>query len=170
MPRYRIVPERSEFWAEARSSVHPIRVETTGFEGYLDVEVEEGRLKLDAPVAAHVELEAERLKTGNGLYDRELERRLEVRRYPRIKGDVTEVRAVDSGDRYRVRGELTFHGATKSVEGDVTIRIVADHTLEVEGEREFDIREYGLDPPELLMLRVHPEIRVRGRVVAEREG
>ena len=170
MSRYRIVPERSQFWAEARSSIHPIRVETTGFEGYLDVEVEGDRLKLDGPVSAHVELEVERLKTGNGLYDRELERRLEVRRYPRIKGDVREVHPLDGGNRYHVRGDLSFHGTTKSVEGDVTIRVVNDRTIEIEGEREFDMRDYGLDPPKLLMLRVHPEIKVRGRVVAEREG
>ena len=170
MARFRIVPERSQFFAEARSSVHPIRVDTTGFEGYLDVEVEAGRLKLDGPVNAHVELEAERLKTGNGLYDRELERKLEVRRYPRIKGDVREVHPVDSNGRYRVRGELTLHGTTKSVEGDVNIKLVNDTTIEIEGERAFDMRDYGLDPPRLLMLRVYPDVRVRGRVVAEREG
>ena len=167
--RYRIVPERSRFWAEATSSIHPIRVETTGFEGYLDCELEGSGLRLEAPVAGHVELEADLLKTGNGLYDRELERRLEVRRYPLIRGEVRGVRKLD-GNRYRVQGQLRFHGKTKNVEGEVTIRVVDERTIEAEGERAFDIRDYGLEPPRLLMLRVHPEVRVRGRVVAEREG
>lgn len=171
VPRYRIVPERSRFVAEARSSVHPIRVDTDGFEGYVDLELDGDHVKVDAPVTGHVELPVEKLKTGNGLYDRELDRRLEGRRYPRIKGEVLGVQAVQPGNRYRVRGALSFHGKTNSVEGDVTIRVAdGGRTLEIEGERTFDIRDYGLEPPKFLMLRVHPDIKVRGKVIAEREG
>jgi polyisoprenoid-binding protein YceI len=170
LTRYRILPERSQLWAEARSSLHPIRIETTGFRGYVEVELEGERLKPDAPVSAQVELGTERLETGIGLYDRELERRLEVRRHPWIKGTVQEVTALDSAGRYLVRGELSFHGVTRSLTGEVTIRVGGDRTIEVEGEKELDVRDYGLEPPRLLMLRVYPEILVRGRVVAEREG
>ena len=168
MTRHRIVPERSRLWADARSSLHPIHLETAGLTGYLEVEVEGSRLKPDAAVSAQVELEAGRLRTGTELYDHELEHRLEIERYPRIQGTVHEVRSLDSGGRYLVRGELSFHGVTRRVSGEVTIRIADDRTIEVEGEKEFDMRDYGLDPPRLLMLRVYPEIRVRARVVAER--
>lgn len=170
MSRFRIVPERSTIHAGARSSIHPILVDTSGLEGWIDAEVDRGRLQLDVPVAAHVELAAARLQTGNVLYDRELERRLEARRYPRIMGDVQEVRAVRGGGRYRVRGTLTFHGVTKPVEGEVTIKITADSTLVIDGRHELDMRDFGLEPPRLLMLRVYPEIDLRGHVVAEREG
>jgi polyisoprenoid-binding protein YceI len=164
------VPERSKFVAEARSTVHAIRVDTDGFKGYIDVVLDGDHIKVDAPVTGHVEFPVEKLKTGNGLYDRELERRLEVRRYPRIRGEVRGVQALRPGKRYRVRGELTFHGRTNTVEGDVTIRVVdGGRALEIEGERAFDIRDYGLEPPKLLMLRVHPDVMVRGEVIAERE-
>jgi polyisoprenoid-binding protein YceI len=166
---YRVLPERSRLWAEARSSLHPIHVETTGLTGYLEIELEGSRLKPDVAVSARIELEAERLKTGTELYDHELERRLELERYPRITGTVHEVHSLDSGRRYLVRGELSLHGVTRKVSGEVTIRIADDRTIEVEGEKELDMRDYGLDPPRLLMLRVYPEIRVRARVVAERE-
>jgi hypothetical protein len=33
----------------------------------------------------------------------------------------------------------------------------------------FDMRDFQLDPPRLLMLKVHPQVRVRGRLVAVRE-
>jgi polyisoprenoid-binding protein YceI len=167
--RYRIIPERSPLSAEAKSSLHPIRVEAVGFEGYLDLEVTDGRLNLDVPVSGHIEFPVEMLKTGNGLYDRELERRLEARRYPRIRGEVREVRALDTPGRYAIRGELSFHGMTKPVERNVAIRTVADHAIEIDGEIQLDMRDYALEPPKLLMLRVYPEVHVRGRVVAERE-
>lgn len=169
MARYRIVPERSRLFAEARSSVHPIRVDTEGLEGYVELELDGERLKGHAPVRGRVEIAVEKLATGNGLYDRELERRLEARRYPRIRGEVLAAEA--SGKHYRVRGRLSFHGKTNAVEGDVTIRVAErGRTLEIEGERSFDIRDYGLEPPKLLLLRVYPDVRVRGKVIAEREG
>ena len=142
-------------------------METTGFEGYIDAEVRDGRLDVAAPVAAHIELEVERLKTGNSLYDYELERRLEVRRYPLIRGDVREVRL--DGNTFHVRGDLSFHGKTCAVEGDVTVKVVDETTIVVEGEKVFDIRDFGLEPPKILMLRVYPDVRVRARVVAQRE-
>lgn len=161
MLRYRVVPSRSTLWAEARSSVHPILVETTGFEGYLSAHVENGQATLAAPT--RIELAAERLKSGNGLVDTELARRLELDKYPRVAGEVLEV---TSG---RVKGELAFHGVTQAVEGRVTVRVLDDETLEVEGELTLDMRDFGLNPPKIFFLRVEPEVRVRAKVVAIRE-
>jgi polyisoprenoid-binding protein YceI len=169
MSRYRIVPERSRFWAEARSSLHPIRVDTKGFEGYIEAELTDGHLNFDVPFTAQVELDTELLKTGNGLYDRELERRLEVRKYPRIRGTVRKVKPLDGGNRLHVVGELSFHGKRRSVEGEVTLKVVDANTIVIEGQRVFDMRDYGLDPPRILMLQVYPDVRVRGKVVAQRE-
>jgi polyisoprenoid-binding protein YceI len=168
--RYRIVPERSRIWVEATSSLHPIRAETNGLKGYLDAEIADGRIRSGTPVTGRVEMDADRLRTGNGLYDYEIERRLEVRKYPVIRGTVRAVEPLGDGPRYRVSGELEFHGITRPVQGEVTFRAVDDRTLEIEGERSFDLREYNLEPPRLLMLKVHPDVRVRGLVVAEQEG
>lgn len=170
MARYRIVPERSRIEAEARSSLHPIRVETVGLEGYFDAEIVGDRLDPSGPPSGCVEIDADRLKTGNGLYDLELERRLEIRKYPRIRGEVRGMREVDSGRRYVVRGELTFHGVTHPEEGEVGLRTLDERTVEIEGQLIIDMRNFGLEPPRLLMLKVEPDIRVRGRVVAQREG
>jgi hypothetical protein len=71
------VPERSLFWAEARSSVHPIRVETDGFTGFLELELEGDQLKVMRPSAVRSSSKSI-AQTGNGLCDRELERRLEA--------------------------------------------------------------------------------------------
>jgi hypothetical protein len=87
--RFRVVPERSQLFAEARSNVHPIHVETSGLEGYLSAQIENGRATLAVP--SRIELAAERLKSGNGLLDAELARRIELDKHPRITGEVREV-------------------------------------------------------------------------------
>jgi polyisoprenoid-binding protein YceI len=168
--RFRIVPERSRIWVDARSSLHPIRVETTGLRGYLDATLVDGALAPGSPTTGSIEIETDRMKSGNALYDHELERRLEVRKYPFIRGSVREVHALGDAQRYRVLGQLEFHGVVRPVEGEVRLRVVDQRTLEIEGERVFDLREYGLDPPRILMLKVYPDVRVRGHVVAEKES
>ncbi|HKD67212.1 MAG TPA: YceI family protein [Candidatus Binataceae bacterium] len=168
MARYRIVPGRSHLWVEARSSLHPIKAESAAIAGYLETEVSGSGLDLKVPPQGRIEVEVESLKTGNALYDRELERRLETRKYPRIRGEILEVTELDAGRRYRVRGNLSLHGVTKAVEGEVSLRIVDDGNFEIEGEKTFDIRDFGLSPPRILMLQVYPDVKVRGHVVAEK--
>jgi hypothetical protein len=38
------------------------------------------------------------------------------------------------------------------------------------GEHTFDIRDFGMDPPKILMFRVEPEVNVRVEIVAEKVG
>lgn len=164
--RYRIVPERSQLVAEARSSLHPIRVETTGLQGYLEARVTDGRVDLELP--AHLEFEAERLKTGNALLDGELVRRLEVGKFPRVVGEARSIQSSGDG-RFSVRGDLSMHGTTRNLDGEVRIRSSAENTLEVEVDKLIDMRDFDLNPPKILMLRVYPEVQVHVRIVAERE-
>jgi len=164
LARYRIDPRRSKLWAEARSSLHSIHVETDGFEGYVEVVAAEGRLQLALPT--RVELDANLVKSGNGLVDRELENRLEVRKYRRVVGEVREVKPLDGGTRFHLRGDLTLHGVTRSLEADVTLKAIDDKTVQLEGGREIDMREFGLEPPKLFIFRVYPEIRIKVQLVA----
>jgi polyisoprenoid-binding protein YceI len=168
--RYRIVPGRSRLWVEARSSLHPIKAESAALSGYVETEIGAGGVDLKSAPQGRIEVEVESLRTGNGLYDRELERRLDTRKYPRIRGEILEVTELDAGRRYRVRGNLSLHGVTKTVEGEVALRVVNGGNFEVEGEKTFDIRDFGLSPPRILMLQVYPDVKVRGHVVAEKQA
>ena len=38
------------------------------------------------------------------------------------------------------------------------------------GQSSFDIRDFGMEPPRILMLRVQPEVTVRVEIVAEKES
>ena len=170
MPTFRIVPDRSQVWIEAKSSLHPIRGEGKGMSGSIEAEVVDGRLNLNGTPQIRLEMPIEALKSGKALEDSEMLRRVDARRYPTIRGVVTEVRESSPG-RYRMSGDLTFHGVTKSVEGEVSLSLPdGDGTIVFEGEQIFDIREFGVQPPKILMFKVHPDVTVRVRVVAQQEG
>src|SRR5262245_20087650 len=165
--KYRVIPDRSQLWAEARSSLHPINVETSGLTGEIDAEVEGQSVRLGAPF--RVEIDAEKLKSGNGLVDGELSRRLDTRRFPRVTG---AVKASDGlpPPRWRLRGDLTLHGVTRETDAEVTARVIDADTIEIEGEKTIDMRDYGLTPPKFLMFRVHPDVKVRARLVAKKQA
>ena len=169
MTRYRILPTRSRVWIEARSNVHPIRTEATGLEGWLDLDFGTGTINVDQPLGGHLEFPVDNLKSGNALEDRELQRRIDVRRYPTIMGDLKSMKQTDEAARYIVGGELTFRGTSRSYEDEMTVELPDDRTISMSGQSVFDIRDFGMDPPRILMLKVQPEVTVRVEIVAEEE-
>ena len=170
MARFRISPRRSELWAEARSSLHPVRVHTTGLEGIVEAEPTEGTGPPRLGTPTYVEVETQRLRSGNALVDGELQRRLDSRKFPRIRGELTRSTAGNGAGTQRLTGELTLHGVTRTLEVEVTVRQLDPRTLEIEGGRAIDMRDFGLPPPSFLMFRMQPEVQVRARLIAEREG
>ena len=70
MARYRIVPERSRVWIDARSNVHPIHSATDGLEGHLDLELgPDGTVDLSTPPSGRLSLPVSRLSSGNRMED-----------------------------------------------------------------------------------------------------
>jgi hypothetical protein len=167
---YRIVPDRSRVWIDARSSLHPIHSTTDGLEGYIDLDARDGEQvdrgvqplgKLSFPVA--------RLSSGNPLEDRELYRRIDARRFPTIDGVLIDLEPMGSDSRYRVTGDLAFRGVVRRYEDEVTLTVIDDHTIRLDGESTFDIRDFGMEPPRILMLRVEPDVVVRVEIFATRD-
>ena len=166
MARYRLVSERSQVWTEARSTLHPIHVETAGLEGYLEADVDGEEVRLGVPT--RVELDVALLKSNNALLDGELRRRLEARRFPRITGELLEAKPAGNG-RSVLRGELSLHGVKRELDVEVVARATPEGTLQVDGEKVIDMRDFGLDPPKILFLKVDPRVRIRARLVASLE-
>ena len=162
MARYVVVPGLSRVWAEARSSLHPIRVETAGFEGEIEAEETEGRIRLVPPT--RISLAVGLLKSNNALVDAELKRKLDARRFPRITGELREA-AASSGPRCLLRGSLTLHGVSREMEVEASVRAPEADLLEVEGEKVIDMREFNLVPPRFLIFKVEPFVRIRARLV-----
>lgn len=149
---------------EGSSTLHPVHAEATGLTGWLELQVASGGLEPEGTVRGHVEIPVERLRSGNRLVDRETRRRIDASRHPAIVGDVVAVEAVEPR-RLHLRGTIAFRGETNDVSGAVDVTPVADGLL-LEGAQTFDVRDWGLEPPRLLTLRVHPEVRVSIRVHA----
>ncbi|HUC05244.1 MAG TPA: YceI family protein [Acidimicrobiales bacterium] len=167
--RFAFDRERSYVKIGARSNLHPITTETRGLSGWIEVAVSpEGTLDLDVEVRGRLELSTDRLSSGNRLYDRELHRRIDSRRYPTIEGQI--VRVAPSGGAYLVRGDLSFHGHTRTFEHEMQIRVREDLAIEMTGEYVFDIRQFDMKPPSMLMLKVYPEVSVRVELHGTRQA
>jgi len=159
--RYTLDSVRSCVWVSGRSSLHPINTETRGITGWFEAAISsDGSLDLSQAVSGELELAVERLTSGNQLYDRELRRRIEARRYPTIAGRLTGITLHGSHPDYEVTGEVSFHGKTRAFGHGMQIE-VSDGGIALTGEDVFDIREFGMKPPSMLMVRVYPEITVR---------
>ena len=113
-----------------------------------------------------IEVPVRSLRSGNPLEDAELQRRVDARRFPTIVGEVRSATAADGVRRVRVEGDLTFHGITQPVTGELRLTNDGDR-VRIEGEHVFDVRDFGIKPPRILMLRVEPEVRVTIALVAE---
>ncbi len=47
---------------------------------------------------------------------------------------------------------------------------IDEQTIELAGKSRFDIRDFGMEPPKLLMAKVEPEVDIRVAIVAVREA
>lgn len=167
MTRFAVQPERSVVTIEARSSVGPIQWEAAGAEGWVDAELIDGAIDTSVPPKARLELAVRKLQSGNTLYDAELMRRIDARRFPTTVVELTQAARV--ADRYQIAGDVTFHGVTRPVRGSVVAHVEPSGELRVTGEQSFDIRDFRIPSPTILMLKIFPDVRVRLRLEAVRE-
>ncbi len=167
--RFHLVPDRSVVLVEVRSTVGPISFGALGITGWVEAELADGGIRPGTQPSARLEIAVDALRSGNSVYDAELLRRISARRFPRVTLDLRECVASGTRNRYRLAGELTFHGTTRPVDGNVNVEIAADRRLVITGEQIFDIRDFDVPSPTMLMLRIYPDVRVRLHVEADLE-
>ena len=150
--------------------MHPIHSATTGLEGFVDLELEpSGTLDLATAPSGHLSLSVDKLKSGNRMEDRELQKRIEAQKFPKIEGVLEKMVREDSDGSYRVSGDIKFRGVSRRHEDLMKIEEVDDHTIRLSGSSRFDIREFGMQPPKVLMLKVEPEVDVGVDIYAVKE-
>ena len=168
--RYAIVPDRSTVWIAARSNVHPIESSTSGLQGFVELDLEPtGAVDPASAPVGRLSLDVERLKSGNRLEDREMQKRVDAKRHPRIEGVLDAVVADGKADSYRVSGDVTFRGVSRHHEDLMEISVVDERTIRLAGQSRFDIRDFGMDPPKVLMLKVEPVVDVRVEIFAVKD-
>ena len=166
MVQYRIDPERSELIIDARSNVHPIEIRAAGVSGTIDIGVSAGQVDLSSPPRADFEITPDLLRSGIDLYDKEIHRRIGALKYRVIRGRIHDAREIAPA-RYSLSGTLSLRGVTREIEGEVEVRVHGG-ALEIEGSTLLDTRDYTIDPPKILMLEVHPKVKIRTLIRAVR--
>lgn len=167
--RFHLVPDRSVVLIEVRSTVGPLSFGAIGVKGWVEAVIAGGVLQTEIPPTAKLEIDMASLKSGNDLYDAELQRRIDARRYPSATVELRECEASGAGLRYGLAGDLTFHGVTRPAQGTVHVEAMSDQRLVITGEQVFDIRDFAIPSPTVLMLRIYPDVRVRLHAEAETE-
>jgi polyisoprenoid-binding protein YceI len=159
--RFEVVNGQSAVLIEARSTVGPITFGTTSVEGSIDMSIHDGGIDLGgAGPTAKLQVDLNTLSSGNALYDAELLQRIDVRRYPKTFVELSAMERVGRSERFLVEGDLTFHGVTRRTAGSVGAEIDQDGLLRVVGEHVFDIRDFDVAAPNVLMLRIYPDVRI----------
>ena len=167
---FELDPERSAVLIDVRSTVGPLSFGTLGVTGTIHAAFAAGLLRTDLPPSGRLTIDVSGLNSGNRLYDAELLRRIDARRFPTAFVELRQCAASGPGPRYRLAGELTFHGVTRLAEGTVTVEAISDRRLVITGEQVFDIRDFAIPSPTVLMLRIFPDVRVHLHAEAERRS
>ncbi len=116
-------------------------------------------------------LTVDHLSSGNRVEDRELQRRIDARRYPKIEGTLDKIAPSREGGSYLVGGDIDFRGVSRATTRDVmSISNVDEQTIRLAGKSNFDIRDYGMEPPRILMLKVEPEVDIRVEIFATKRA
>ncbi len=166
---FRIDSAKSALLIEARSTVGPIELATAALTGSAEVLLSAQGLDSSATPTANIELAVESLTSGNALYDAEVHRRLDARRFPHIRAQLRAATLLDE-QRWGLEGSLTIHGTCRAMSGSADVRLVKGDRLRIVGEQLIDIRDFAISLPGTLMLRIYPDVMVRFRLEAQREG
>ena len=118
---FQLDPERSAVLIDVRSTVGPLSFGTLGVTGTIHAAFADGLLRTDIPPSGRLTIDVAGLNSGNRLYDAELLRRIDARGFPAAFVELRECAVSGPGPRYRLAGELTFHGVTRLAEGTVTV-------------------------------------------------
>ena len=170
MTRYRILAGLSRIETEMTSSVHPIHATAAELNGVIEGELaSDGRPDFELPHRARFQIPIESIRSGNRLQDAEMQRRMDARAHPNIEVTVSKAWQLDGDERSRAKFEVEAHGRARPYEGEFTVAVEGTRVV-VEGEHAFDMRDFGVDPPRFLTLKVDPEVRVRLRIEAEEDG
>jgi PadR family transcriptional regulator, regulatory protein PadR len=164
--RFSLIPEESAVLIEARSTVGPITFGTLGITGFVECPIIDGELRPEVSTCARLVVALNELRSGNGLYDAELLRRIDARRFPTATLELLSCIPIGDGGRYRLDGQIDLHGATRPLHGTVRAALTSSGGISVTGEQDFDIRDFDIAIPTLLMLRIYPDVTVRLQIEA----
>ena len=166
--RYDVSSADSSLTFEAKSTLHALHGRATGLGGFVEAAWSAGgTLDLQPQPQMHVEFPVAQLRSGNDLQDREMLKVIDGKRFPRVAADLRELAPGATPASYKASGDITLAGRSRRYEGEFAIAHDG-YRVTVDGELSLDIRDFGIKPPNLLVVKVDPLVRVRLRLVARK--
>src|SRR5205085_9474563 len=83
-----LIPEQSAVLLSVHTSLGPVTFGANGLEGFVEVGLVDDGIDPGALPAAHLELQVNRLTSGNSAYNSELRRQISSRRFPKAYVDI----------------------------------------------------------------------------------
>lgn len=163
--RFGIDPTASAVLVQARSNVGPVTFGSTSISGEIEAVPRGPHLDLDSRPSARLTIPVSSLVSGNALYDAELQKRLAAQRHPVVTIELLQTSGTGGTD-YAVSGTVTIHGVTSTLHGSVTLAFPEPEVLTITGEHVIDIRDFDIDVPSVLMLRIYPDVTVAVQLLA----
>lgn len=169
-----LTPQRNSFavdpascavLVEARSNVGAVNFGSTVIHGVIEAVRQGDRLDTDHRPGARLTVPLASLTSGNALYDAELQQRLAVHRHPVVTLELVDAEHLGGSD-YGVAGTVTIHGVTSTLRGTVNLSFPEPDAVLIVGEQVIDIRDFDIDLPSVLMLRIYPDVKVKLHLLA----
>ncbi len=151
----------------AQSSAGPITFGTMTSEGGAEFAMSGVDLESAVPISAFMRIPVLSLESGNRLYDSELQRRLDHRRFPAITVEMRTASA-QGGGRFVAEGDLTICGTTRRLTGYLDLAMPDENTLIATGSEDVDMRDFDIDLPSILAFKIYPDVNVQFRLTAHR--
>jgi polyisoprenoid-binding protein YceI len=157
---FEVQPGRSAVLVKARSSVGPISFATSQVTGVISAEIDGNVIDLEAPITADLTVSLRELTSGNSLYDTELKRRIDARRFPEATLHLEQVERTAETTEFGLSGRIELHAVVRPLRGVVTVECLERDKMVIRGQETLDVREFGLDVPTTLALKIYPEVSV----------
>lgn len=163
-----ILPAQS-FFTDSGQAEFTSSVPLNRFTGESDHLV--GRINLaDSTVDFYLDLTT--LETGIGKRDKDMRQTLETDEYPFAEFFGKLVSPFDPSHEAEqtavVRGEFTVHGETRQVEIEGVLQLTPEG-LRVASEWQLNLKDYDIEPPSLLIMKVDEVQQIRIEAVLQRE-
>jgi polyisoprenoid-binding protein YceI len=167
---YNIQPGRSAVLVRARSNVGPISFATSELEGVITTDgVGRPAAAINGVAEGRLTIQLASLTSGNDLYDAEIRRRIDTRRFPVASLRLRSMTALADRSHYDLVAELQFHDTVREIRGSATVDVSDDSVLIVRGQQSIDVRDFNLEIPSTLVLKIYPDVSIEMYLEARAE-
>jgi polyisoprenoid-binding protein YceI len=147
--------------------MHPVHGQARNLAGSIEADVgPDGSLGAPQAVKMHVEFPVEQLRSGNSMQDAQMWKMIDSKRFPLVSADLKDLQPTATPNRYAASGDITLAGRSRRYSGELTFDAGSD-SIAVDGDLDLDIRDFGLKPPNLLIIKVEPVVKVSLHLVAK---